>query len=162
MWWHKLFLFSWKQKPLENEGLNVMQMGTTKKSIPPMNLGRATDSLPCLLYSDLSPAIVLVALVKLLKADPVLHQRVAFLDKKGNTRERKRTQVCSLREISVKKPEEDKRGANEVGPSWPFRAFGFELPMPKSNSRVWVKLKLYLPLLSQIHANYACRFCIEG
>lgn len=147
MWRHKLFLFSWKQKWLKNEALNVMQMGTTKKPTPPMNLGRATDSLPCLLYRDLSTAVVLVTLVKLLKIVPVLHQWVAFLDKKGNTRERKRTQVCSLREISVKRPEEDKRCANEVGPSWPFLAFGFELPIPKSNPRIWVKLKLYLPPL---------------
>lgn len=162
MWWRKLFLFSWKQKQLENEALNVMQMGTMKKSTPPMNLGRTTDSLPCLLYSDLGPAMVLVTLAKLLKADPVLHQWVAFLDKKGNRRERQRTQVCSLRQISVKKPEEDKRCANEVGPSWPFGVFGFELPIPKSHPRVWVKLKLYLPLPSQIHANYACRFCRGG
>lgn len=95
-----------------------MQMGTTeKKSTPPMNLGRATDSLPCLLCCDLSPAMVLVTLVKPLKADPVLHQCVAFLEKKGYRREQQKTQVCSLREKSVKKSEEDKRCANDVGSS---------------------------------------------
>lgn len=35
-----------------------------EKSTPPMKLGRATDSLPCLLYCDLRLAMVLVTLVK--------------------------------------------------------------------------------------------------
>lgn len=33
---------------------------------------------------------------------------------------------------------------------------------PKFNPRACIKLKLCLPLPSQIHANYACRICIKG
>lgn len=38
-------------------------------------------------------------------------------------------------------------GKIKVGLSWPFWAFGLELPMPKSNPRVCVKLKFFLSRL---------------
>lgn len=98
---------------LENEARNAMQMGITKKAHhwwmleEPQILFHASFTVASVLQQ------ILVTLAKLLKADQLLHWWVAFPDKKDNIRERKRikSQVCYLRELAVKKPEDDKRWA---------------------------------------------------
>lgn len=73
-----------KTKATEKWGTKCNADGNYEKKHTTNEFGKS-HRLSSILFSDLSPSIVLVTLVKLLKADPVLHQWVAFLHKKGNT-----------------------------------------------------------------------------
>lgn len=144
---------------LGNDAQNVMQMGVTKKHT--LNDSWKNHGLSCItsaLQWSLSHQLSCWRLIKCYTS------QWSSWTRKATEWKEKGPELKSVlweREL-LKSWKRVKDGKDEVGPRWTSWAFGLELPVPKSNPRACVKLKLCFPLPSQIHANYECRMCIKG
>lgn len=151
----KYLCFLEHKSRLENDAQNVMRLRITKKHIPDESW--KNHRLSCMAS----------ALQWSLSHHLSCWRRIRCYTSQWSSWTRKATEWKEKgpglweREL-LKSWKRVKDGKDEVVPSWTSWAFGLELPVPKSNPRACVKLKLCLPHPSQIHANHACRMCIKG